>query len=418
MSQEAPTGGARGMYPMAGYPPVDFDTFHREELPAKLRAGASERVFWDVAGAAPLAIRLGDGRAYSFVAKEGAVHVVPGVLDEAETVVELDEEAWIDYRYEMRTRIGLLYSNAVRFPRGSFASWDAWAPALRCLYSDREIYDPAALALIDRAGQPLDLHRRFEVDDDPEEMSHFLRTTGYLVVRRAFEPDHVAELGAALDRVRDRAVEGELTSWWADDGQGGRLPYRLTYLNEADPLFAALYEHPRVVALRELSKEEVVPVPDRIEGILAVLKEFEPGADVSSFANLPFHNDCGMGGCHITCPCVLVGISLDAMSAKSSQLQFLVGSWGKAFHPFPDDASREKLPIVSLETEPGDAAVHFGCGLHAGPGPTGPDRRRTLYVQHYSPRAFDLIGPKGGYNEIMPGYGEGAIPNFDELQAS
>ena len=48
---------------------------------------------------------------------------------------------------------------------------------------------------------------------------------------------------------------------------------------------------------------------------------------------------------------------------------------------------------------------------------TPPARRRTLYVQHYSPRAFDLIGEKGGYNEIMPGYGEGAIPNFDELQA-
>ena len=37
-------------------------------------------------------------------------------------------------------------------------------------------------------GRPLDLHRSFEVDDDPEEMSNFLRQTGFLVVRRAYDP--------------------------------------------------------------------------------------------------------------------------------------------------------------------------------------------------------------------------------------
>ena len=57
------------------------------------------------------------------------------------------------------------------------------------------------------------------------------------------------------------------------------------------------------------------------------------------------------------------------------------------------------------------------CGLHAGPPPTGPQLRRTLYLQHYSPRAFDLIGPYQGYNQIMPGYGEGQIPNIEEMQA-
>ena len=137
---------------------------------------------------------------------------------------------------------------------------------------------------------------------------------------------------------------------------------------------------------------------------------------MSGFADLPFHNDCGMGGCQITCPCVLVGIQLDAASTQSSQLQMMAGSWGKAFHNRPDDISPERQPIVAIETEPGDATVHYGCGLHAGPRATGPARRRTLYVQHYSPRALDLIGPYQGYNQIMPGYGEGDIPNIDEVQ--
>ena len=57
-----------------------------------------------------------------------------------------------------------------------------------------------------------------------------------------------------------------------------------------------------------------------------------------------------------------------------------------------------------------------GGGLHGGPPPTGPEPRRTLYVQHYGPGAFDLIGPYQGYNQIMPGYGEGEIHNIDEIQ--
>jgi len=405
-----------GMYRRAGYAPVDFDFFHTQILPKKLAEGASEKVHWDVAGARPLAIVLPGERAYSFVSRADRVEIVPGIASDAETIVEMGDEAWIDYRYEMRTRIGLLYSNAVRFRRGSFETWDRWAPAIRCLYSDRPLYDWRNLDFCDLAGRPLDLHRRFEWSDDREEMSNFLRQTGYLVVRKVFDPERIARLSRELDRVRDEAIEGELTSWWADDGRGGRFPYRLTYLSEKSPDFAALYDDPRVIELRGLSRENIVPMGDRIEGILAVLKEFTPGAEVSAFANLPFHNDCGFGGCHITCPCVLVGVQLDAANTGSSQLHMMAGSWGKAFHPFPDEAMRKKLPIIPIVTEPGDATVHFGCGLHAGPGPTGPARRRTIYIQHYSPRTPEIIGWHAGYNQMMPGYGEGNIPNFEEVQ--
>ena len=113
----------------------------RVELPGKLRAGASDEVHWDVAGARPIAIVLPGERAYSFISRSDRVEVVPGIAPDAETVVEMGDEAWIDYRYEMRTRIGLLYSNAVKFRRGSFNTWDRWAPAIRRLYSDRPLYD-------------------------------------------------------------------------------------------------------------------------------------------------------------------------------------------------------------------------------------------------------------------------------------
>jgi hypothetical protein len=34
--------------------------------------------------------------------------VLPGIAQDAETIVEMSEEAWLDFRYEMRTWIGLL----------------------------------------------------------------------------------------------------------------------------------------------------------------------------------------------------------------------------------------------------------------------------------------------------------------------
>jgi hypothetical protein len=411
-------GQGQGMYHAVGYAAVDFEEFHQKELPRRLREGVSDRIIWDVKDAAPIAITLPGGRAFSYLVKNGQVCVEPGVVDTAETVVDINsEEAWIDYLYEMRTRIGLLYSQAVEFSRGNFESWDAWDPAIRCMYSGREIYNPATLDFKDLAGQPLDLHKRFALDDDPEEMSHFLRQTGYLVVKKVYPPELIAKLSEALDKVRDNAVEGELTSWWAEDNNGKKYPYRLTYLNEKAPVFADLYDHQAVKFLRELSREDIAPTPDRIEGILAVVKEYSPGAELTGFADLPFHNDCGMGGCHITCPSVLVSVQLDAANDASSQLHMMAGTWGKAFHPFPNEEQQQKIPIIPLVTEPGDATVHFGCGLHQGPSPTGEARRRTLYIQHYNPAAMALVGHHSGYNEIIPGYGEGAIANIDEVQA-
>ncbi|MEE2665984.1 MAG: phytanoyl-CoA dioxygenase family protein [Myxococcota bacterium] len=406
-----------GTYRVAGLPEVDFDAFHRDELPARLDGGVNQEVAWDVEGRAPIALGLPDGRAYSYRCRNGRVAIEPGIAGDADTVLEIvDHESWLDYLYEFRTRYGLLYSNAVRFVRGDFDSWDDWEPAIRCMYSGRPIYDPASLDLRDRDGRPLDLERSFELDDDPEVMSHFLRTTGYLVVRRAFDPSFIAELASEVDRIRGAARDGELRSWWASDADGRRFPYRLTYLSDLSETIAGLYEHPRVKQLIALSKEQLVPVPDRIEGILAVIKDADLDAAATAYANLPYHTDCGFGACHTTCPCVLAGIQLDGMNTGSSQLHIMAGSWGKACHNVPADITPERYPLIAIETEPGDATVHYGCGLHAGPPPTGPGRRRTLYLQHYSPRALDLIGPYQGYNQIMPGYGKGDIPNIDEVQ--
>ncbi|MGW1667254.1 hypothetical protein, partial [Streptomyces microflavus] len=216
------------------------------ELPRRLEGGLGERVAWDVAGRAPIALCMPNGQAYSYVEDRGEVRIVPGVTADAALVVELESGAWQDYLYELRTSRGLVESHAVRFVRGEFADWDVWEPAIRCMYSGTPIYHPAALDLRDLADRPIDLHRDFTTHDDPDEMAHFLRATGYLVVRQVFDADRVEELAGEVDRIRGLCREGDRRSLWADGPGGLRAPYRLTYLGMRSPRIAALADDPTV----------------------------------------------------------------------------------------------------------------------------------------------------------------------------
>jgi ectoine hydroxylase-related dioxygenase (phytanoyl-CoA dioxygenase family) len=84
------------------------------------------------------------------------------------------------------------------------------------------------------------------------------------------------------------------------------------------------------------------------------------------------------------------------------------------------EAARSNLPVVSLETEPGDVTVHFGHTLHSAPPPT--DRssagRRALYLTFVPPLTFEMIGPGQGYNDVLFTRTSGRIKHVDELRAS
>jgi ectoine hydroxylase-related dioxygenase (phytanoyl-CoA dioxygenase family) len=408
-----------GTFRSVGLPALDFDEFHRHELPHRLRDGARERISWDVAKTAPICLRIPSGSAYSYVSRASQVEIVPGCVEDAELVIEIEPEAWQDYVHELRTRIGLLYSGAVKFVRGSYDDWDAWEPALRSLYSGTPIYDPENLDLFDLDGSPLDLHRKFSLQDDPKRLAHYLRKTGYLVVRNVFSAEHLEVLSAETDRIRNQATEGGLYSWWTEDATTReRYPFHLHFMGLQSEAISALEDDPNIRFLVGLSSADVAPVSERDTGTHAILKEYSPDGEMSSFANLPWHKDCGLGGCPITCPRVHVGAQLDAANANSSQLFMLAGSAGKVCH---EPASREEwegLPVVGLETEPGDATVHMGCGLHAGPRPTGPNRRRTIYVRFDNPRVFEVTEPFETYDQVIPGYGSGTLPSIDEMKAT
>lgn len=394
----------------------DFDDFHRSELPHRLRGGLNDQLAWDVAGAAPLAIQLPDGRAYSYLCDRGSVRVEPGVADDATGVVEILERAWQDYVHEFRTPAGLVLADSVRFVRGGYNEWDAWAPAIRCMYSGRPIYDPS-MTFTDRNGDPLDLRQSFTLGDDPEDLSHFLRTTGYLVVRGAMahRRDEIAD---EVDRLAAAAKEGEIFSWWVDNSATGkRFPYRLLYMSEHSALIRSLMDDdPTVAALARLAKTDLVPLHDRGQGPLTVLKPFGVGAELgdSIAANLGWHTDCGLGGCPIMCPSINVGIHLDSAGPTGSQLWALAGSNGKVTHN-PGKLRLDEPNAIPMDTQPGDVTIHYSCTTHAGPPPVGEGTRRTVYLPFYGPDTLRLLGRFEAFEQILPGYGTGDQPSFTEM---
>src|SRR5260370_3650 len=116
--------------------------------------------------------------------------------------------AWVPYHCAM----GMTLPVAVdfgRFHSHDDAAWCAARPGAT-----------RAASLVDRSGRPLDLTQTFTMSDDRDEMAHFLRTTGYLVVRGAFEPHEIDEFNALVAVEKTTARAGDNRSWWATDADG------------------------------------------------------------------------------------------------------------------------------------------------------------------------------------------------------
>ena len=140
---------------------------------------------------------------------------------EGDVVAEMDQSAFSDFVNEMWSVFGLLYSNRVSIVRGTFEQFAAWEPALQALWFDRPIYSETTVdSLVDRSGGPLDLAQAFTVQSDRDEMAHFLRTTGYLVVRGVFSAGEVDEFNRLIADEKVKATAGDNRSWWATDAEG------------------------------------------------------------------------------------------------------------------------------------------------------------------------------------------------------
>ncbi len=366
---------------------MQFDAVDRE-LPARLVRPSGRMAAVDVADAPPIAFRLPDGRAWRWRAEGGTIRV--DASDDAPLVATLDETAWDDLVAERATVPGLRYGGRIALARGTFDALERWEPALRALFSDRPILDPAD-------GPAASTHRSFTLDDPADAMRDALETLGFLHVRGVFSPTEIATLSDAVEHARSAARPNDGRSWWARRADGADVCCRLIYVTA--PAIAGLPDDPRLRTLAALAREPVRPVVDRCDGHSVVIKHHDV---VEGLSDLPWHRDCGLGGHPLKCPTLNLGIQLDGATAASGRLQFLAGSHRGSCHRTALDAPG--LPVVAVDTAPGDCTLHVGDVLHAAPPPTsaGPGRR-ALYLTWLPERAFAVIPAGRSYNDVIRG---------------
>jgi ectoine hydroxylase-related dioxygenase (phytanoyl-CoA dioxygenase family) len=385
---------------------TEFERFHAERLPAEIAARDGGRAAAeDVGDGRALALRLVDGAgsplaAFTYRSGGGAVSIDAGTSG-ATTIVELDADAFDDLAAERCTIFGLLYPGRLRVVHGSFEQLAAWEAALTNLWFDRPIYRGENAAL-----HGLDLQRSFVLSDSDDEIRHFLRTAGFVVLRDVFSAGEIARFDAEANRLRSAATVDDNRSWWATNGGGAEVCCRLTYVSQRSADFAELHDDPRLQRIAAWHGAPLRPSPDRLDGHSIVIKN---GDVVSGLSDLPWHRDCGLGGHPVLCPSLLVGIQLDDANARNGQLVFLAGSHRHTNRI--DEVDRHPdWPVVPIEGRPGDVTVHYSHVLHAAPPPTSAEAsRRTLYVSFNNPAVFDVVPPGHGYNDVVFSHGDGRV---------
>ncbi len=388
------------------FEPVDFDRFHLVDLPKRIEQGSGLLAAPDLAGVGTIGFKTPDGAAYTYVPSPDTVEIWSGDAA-ADVLVNISREAFSDFANELRTCFGLLYAGMLEVSRGDFGWLERWEPALRALYHDRLIVDPATMDVAH------DLDRAFTLDDSDDELRGFLTEKGFLHVRGVLSADEVAALDADVENARAAARPNDGVSWWATRGDGTEVCCRVIYLGRSSELVAGLGDDPRFRRLADLGGAGLAPEVDCLDGHSVVIKH--PGI-TAGLSDLPWHRDCGLGGHPVLCPTVAIGIQLDPASAATGQLHFLAGSHRGSSHPLkPDDEASQ--PVVAIDTEPGDVTVHFGHVLHAAPAPSGDGPgRRALYVTFTRPETIEFVGPGHGYNDVLFEH-DGQVHSIDELAA-
>jgi len=395
----------------AGFSPIDFFRFHREELPALMASGHERLAARAAAGLGSIALRVPDGSAYTYRPHHTGVDITAGD-DAADTVIEMDLDSWQGLVHELEAPAGLLYAQRVRCLRGNPIDLMAWESALRALYNGRPPYDPSAQVLRDRNGRALDSEATFTLASDRDAMTHFLRSAGYLFVRDVFNSEEVAAFVEDACQLRVEARQGDKLSWWGKNGAGEEVLCRVTR-GIAKQRLATLPTDARLQRLKSLADESLVYRKGEGQGVTVIYKN--PGV-TEGLGDLPWHRDCGMGGHAVMCPTLAVSVYLTNATPATGELAMLPGSHRAAFNAHDQ---RPDLTAIAahFNARPGDVSLHFSDTVHAAPPPT--DARRDHYrisavVSFAKPTAAHHRG-ESSYNDVLHQREDGQIEHLETL---
>jgi ectoine hydroxylase-related dioxygenase (phytanoyl-CoA dioxygenase family) len=395
----------------AGFSPIDFEQFHRVELPALLAAGRRHLVTRAAAGLGSIALRLADGAAYTYRPYDTSIEIAAGE-DAADTVIETDLESWQGLVHELEAPAGLLYARRVRCLRGNPIDLMAWESALRALYNGRPPYDPANQTLTDRSGHALDPQATFTLASDQQEMSHFLSATGYLFVRDVFHSEETAAFLDEAQQLQREARQGDKLSWWGRNAAGDEVLTRVTR-GATRPRLATLPTDARVRRLKDLADESAVQKKGEGDGVTVIFKR--PNM-AEGLGDLPWHRDCGMGGHAVMCPTLVISAYLTAATPESGELAMLPGSHRASFNAH-DQRPDLTAHAAHFCAQPGDVSLHYSDTVHAAPPPTDVQRDRyriSAIVAFARPDARHHRG-EGSYNAVLHQRADGQIEHLEAL---
>ena len=255
---------------------------------------------------------------------------------------------------------------------------------------------------------------------------------GYAVVRGVFAAGEVAEMAAAFDRIRDRALAGG-RSWrdrnvyfcMAEEPGAGRLLRYAQWTAWLDPVLERVRRDPRLLAILE-------PLIGRdLKQIINQMHWKPPGAR----AEFGFHQDSrsrrpAAAYRNLATSYVQTGIAVDPQSAENGAVVVCPGSHRRGELPFDparpsmhealDTADLARLGVdtenvVTLRLAPGDVALWHVHTLH-GSGPNTSTMDRRFYINGYVTAANCDRGERAFRDgEPCPLQGEQSLVHYEEL---
>ena len=316
------------------------------------------------------------GRSITLRERRGALRIEAGDASDS-VAVNLDSDALSDLVQDWATTMGLAMNSRVKLAQGSFEHWIGWEPVFRALFDGRPVHEAGAITVTDRDGRELDLSRSFELDDDHDEISHFLHEAGFLHLRRVFTEDEMAAVSADLDAALARARPDDGASWWAGDSKGVQQAVRVLFFHEQSAALAELLKDDRLWWLAHLTGDNLSGSTEG-EGWLGAEGLIKPLDIKTGLSDLPWHKDCGQGRHSYYCNGLTVGISITGANERCGALGVVPGSHRANVQTSGKDDSLD-LPSIKLATQTGDLTVHCSDTLHrAYPPIDGP--RKVVYT--------------------------------------
>ncbi len=345
--------------------PVDPVELFEHELPARARTytdlvapGARELRM------RPLAIAV-DRDTWTLTFDGNTVRVTEGDAD-AHTVWDLDREGLDDLVNDVRTPMGFFTGGALALRRGGLEDTLDWWVVLRALLDERRIHTTGAVCF------DVDLDRAFRIDDDRDEMAHFLADAGFLHLRNVYTEAEMATVFRDIDDALPHYVPDDGHSWWVRTATGEHRAVRLDSFEKRSPTTAALLRDERLDVIRHLTDDHHEFGSERLGNLVEAL--IKPVGVIEGISDVPWHKDCSLGRHSFRCCAMTVGISVTGADATCGQLRVVAGSHRALIQP-AFVRKQLDLPQVNLPTETGDVTVHLSCTMHMSEPPVDRERR-------------------------------------------